>query len=281
MEGKGTAQERDFEARSAAGIFGAPISWVALVGALMGALSLVPFIFYPFGGGFMSAGMGVMGPLGGMLLGPWAGAVAGFIGGIIGMMISPGAYPLGFVDVALSGVLIPFSWGLLHPKYRKIALVWYPLMVVGFFIFPYHFPGERIGLGGVQEPQYLLTWAYGWIGMLVYVFFAPRIWKLYASEERVASIVGLYMNNLLATIMWVLIWVFPWMGLIRFPYETALANNVINLWSSVLPVSVTSTVLGYFLIRAIRRGNLRRIEGTWVTMKEEVEGATDEELLAA
>ena len=109
MEDKTGTEERVFEAVSAAGIFGAPISWVALVGALMGALAIVPFIFYPFGGGFMSAGMGVFGPIGGMLLGPWAGAIAGFIGGFIGMMISPGAYPLGFVDVFLSGVFFPVN----------------------------------------------------------------------------------------------------------------------------------------------------------------------------
>jgi hypothetical protein len=272
MEGRAATGERDFEAKSAAGIFGAPISWVALVGALMGALAIVPFIFYPFGGGFMSAGMGIFGPIGGMLLGPWAGAVAGFIGGFIGMMISPGAYPLGFVDVFLSGVLLPFSWGLLQPKYRKFALVWYPLMVVGMFIFPYHWPGEAAGLGSAQEPQYLFTWAWGWIGMLLYIFLAPRIWRMYASENNVTSFVGFWLNMFMATIMWGMIWVFPWYYLVRFPYETALVNNTIGWWSTILPVSATSAVLGFFLIRAIRRGNLRRIPGTYVTMKEELEG---------
>jgi hypothetical protein len=270
MDSKVTSGERDFEAKSAAGIFGAPISWVALVGALMGALSLVPFIFYPFGGGFMSAGMGVMGPIGGMLLGPWAGAVAGFIGGVIGMMISPGAYPLGFVDVLLSGVLIPFSWGLLHPKYRKFTLAWFPLMAVVYFFIPYHFPGEAIGLGGIQEPQYLFSWAWGWIGTLVYIFLAPVFWRLYKAENNVTSFIGLWLNMLLATILWAMPWISPWYGLVRMPYETALANNVINIWSTLVPVSITSGVLGYFLIRAIRRGNLRRIPGTYVTMKEEI-----------
>ena len=92
-------REEKFEAKSAVSIFGAPVSWVALFGALIGALSLVPFLFYVNGGGFMSAGMGIFGPLAGVMLGPFAGFVAGAIGGVIGMFISPAAYPLGFVDV--------------------------------------------------------------------------------------------------------------------------------------------------------------------------------------
>ena len=45
----------------------------------------------------------IFGPLAGMILGPWAGAIAGLIGGLIGMFISPGSYPLGFIDVQSGG----------------------------------------------------------------------------------------------------------------------------------------------------------------------------------
>jgi hypothetical protein len=106
----------------------------------------------------------------------------------------------------------------------------------------------------------------------MFIFFAPRIWKLYTSENQVVSFVGFWLNMVMATTMWALIWVFPWYYLVRFPYETALVNNTIAWWSNTIPVSLTSAVLGFFLIRAIRRGNLRRIPGTYVTMKEELAG---------
>ena len=64
MEQKPKDEDREFSGRGMASIFGAPISWVALFGALMGALSIVPMIFYPFGGGFASAGMVVFWPHG-------------------------------------------------------------------------------------------------------------------------------------------------------------------------------------------------------------------------
>jgi hypothetical protein len=107
-----TSEEREFTGKGMATMFGAPISWIALFGALMGALSIVPMIFYPFGGGFASAGMIIFGPMAGLILGPWAGAIAGVIGGLIGMFISPGSYPLGFIDVLLSGAFLPIFWGL-------------------------------------------------------------------------------------------------------------------------------------------------------------------------
>jgi hypothetical protein len=118
MEQKPKEGDREFSGRGMASIFGAPISWIALFGALMGALSIVPMIFYPFGGGFASAGMIIFGPMSGLVLGPWAGAVAGLVGGLIGMFISPGSYPLGLIDVFLSGVFLPIFWGLAKPYYR-------------------------------------------------------------------------------------------------------------------------------------------------------------------
>ena len=145
MEQKPKEGDREFTGRGMATIFGAPISWIALFGALMGALSIVPMIFYPFGGGFASAGMLVFGPLAGLILGPWAGAVAGLIGGLIGMFISPGSYPLGLIDVMLSGMLLPIFWGLAKPYYRKIYIPFVILWIIYYFLTPFYFPGEAGG----------------------------------------------------------------------------------------------------------------------------------------
>jgi hypothetical protein len=259
---------RDFEAKSAVGIFGAPISWVALVAALIGAMSIVPFLFYPLGGGFLSAGIGIFGPVGGILLGPWAGFVAGFIGGLIGMVISPAAYPLGLVDVTLSGAFVPLAWGLMQPRYRKIVVWAFPLVLVAASIIPYHWPGAAIGLGGVKEPANILQWSHGWLGMLLFWFLAPRIWKLYDSESQTKSLIGFALNMFMATVLWMTVWVFPWYMIIRLPFDVAVANSWANWWVTAIPMTLTSAVIGFFLIRAIRRGNLRRIPGSYLTFGE-------------
>jgi hypothetical protein len=268
MEDKERAPERDFEAKSAVGIFGAPLSWVALVGALIGAMAIVPFLFYPLGGGFLSAGVGIFGPIGGILLGPWAGCVAGIIGGVIGMIISPAAYPLGFVDVTLSGALLPLSWGLMQPRYRKIVIWYYPLILIAATIIPYHWPGEAVGLGGVSEPTNILQWSHGWIGMILYLFLAPKIWDLYRSEKTSTSFIGFLLNMFMATPLWMTVWVFPWYLMIRLPFDIAAPNSWANWWVTVIPMTLTSSIIGFFLIRAIKQGNLRRIPGSYLTFFE-------------
>ena len=109
MEQKPKEGDREFTGRGMASIFGAPISWIALFGALMGALSIVPMIFYPFGGGFASAGMLVFGPLAGLILGPWAGAIAGLIGGLIGILVGVGGSWLFGKLGTMQTVILPSS----------------------------------------------------------------------------------------------------------------------------------------------------------------------------
>jgi hypothetical protein len=259
-----TPEVKEFEAKSAVAIFGAPISWVALFGALIGALSIVPLLMYPFGGGFMSAGMGVFGPITGILLGPWAGAVAGTIGGFIGMMISPAAYPLGFVDVVLSGVLLPFSWGLLVPKHRKLCLVLFPIHAFVYWLFPYHWPANAAGLTEANEPQWILGINWTWLSALVFIFLAPTLWRWMQSESRGKYLVGLVINCWMAAALWAMPWVYPYSYLVRYPYEVAILGFVTSWVNTLLPVTAISSIIGYFLIRAVLKGSLRKVPGSWV-----------------
>ena len=258
------SQEREFKATSAVAIFGAPISWVALFGALIGALAVVPFVFYAEGGGFMSAGMGIFGPVTGVMLGPWAGFIAGFIGGVIGMMISPGAYPLGFVDVLLSGALLPLTWGLMQPKYRKLLLVYFPINTFLNWFFPYHWPAEALGLTQAREPEWLIVNHWAFLGLIVFVFFAPSIWRMYESEKRGTSLFGLVLNMFMASVLWAMPWIYPYSALIRFPYEGAILTAFTQWTNTLIPITVTSSVVTLFLIRAVRRGKLRVVPNSWL-----------------
>lgn len=262
--GEPPLEEREFKATSAVAIFGAPISWVALFGALIGGMSIIPLLFYPMGGGFMSAGMGIFGPVAGLILGPWAGAVAGTIGGVIGMMISPGAYPLGFVDVILSGTLMPFSWGLFQSKYRKWVLVLFPIHAFLHWFFPYHWPAEAVGLTKATEPLWLLLNAHNFIAVLLFVVGARWVWGMMESGDRKKQIFGLVLQMFMAHRFWSLPWVYPYSYLIRYPYELAVAGYVLGWTNMTIPMVVLTTVIGYFLLRALLKGRLRRVPGGWI-----------------
>lgn len=261
-------KERSFEARSASGIFGAPISWVAMVGALMGALSIVPFLFYPVGGGYTSLGMGIFGPMGGVLLGPWAGAIAGTIGGIIGMFISPGAYMFGFVDVALSGAFLCIAWGLMMPKFRKVTLIVYPAVLLLGILVPYHIPGEAGGFIG-EEPAWILSYTGAWIGLFMYVFFAKRIWKMMASAKKTVSFIGYLLLNYIATWLWMMPWMYVAYLIARFQFDMAIVNNWGQHWMTALPMTFTAGLISFFLTKAMKQSNLRRVPGSWLTFEDE------------
>lgn len=257
-------EERKFKAKSAVSIFGAPVSWVALFGALIGAFSIVPFIFYVSGGGMMSAGMGIFAPISGILLGPWAGFVAGMVGGVIGMMISPAAYPLGFLDVLLSGGLLPLAWGLMQPRYHKLLLLLYPLSVACLFFIPYYLPGEAAGYSGLTQP----TWAYAhywaWLALVLMIFGAKWIWRLIESDKVAPHVIGLGLNFYLAMCIWIPHWDWPYFLLLKFPYEAALTSLVFHWLNPIIPMLGAGTAISYFLIRAVRKGNLRVIPSSWI-----------------
>lgn len=261
---------RTYKGHSESGFLGAPISWIAMVGALMGALAIVPFLFYPVGGGFTSLGMGIFGPMGGVLLGPWAGALAGTIGGIIGMFISPGAYMFGFVDVALSGAFLCIAWGLMMPKYRKITLIVYPIVMIVGFVLPYHIPGEAGGFIA-KEPDYILSYSGGIIAMFMYIFFAKAIWKMMLSPKQGVSLIGYFLINYIATWLWMGPWMYVAYFIARFPVETAIINNWGQHWMTVLPMTITGGLISYFLTRAMKQGNMRKIPGSWATLGTDVD----------
>ena len=256
--------EKQYAAKSAVSIFGAPVSWVALFGALIGALSIFPFLFYVTGGGFMSLGMGIFAPIAGIILGPWAGFVSGTIGGVIGMMISPASYPLGFVDVMLSGAFMPLAWGLLQPKYRKLLFIAYPILTLGLWLVPYYVPGAAGGFEAVPEPAYFITTNYAWVGLIIFLFFAPTVWKMYESADKTKHIIGLALNNFMACVLWAPIWFYGYYLLFKFPHELSMTMNSLAWINPTIPVVIAVTAIGYFLVRAIRKGNLKIVPNSWL-----------------
>ena len=262
MEQKPSQGDREFTGRGMATIFGAPISWIALFGALMGALSIVPMIFYPFGGGYASAGMVIFGPMAGLILGPWAGAVAGLIGGLIVMFVSPGSYPLGLIDVFLSGVFLPIFWGLAKPHYRKIYIPWVILWIVYYFLTPFYIPGQAAEFGAVRQPMYTLSFIWGPLGLIFVILMQKRLVKWMKDVKAGKRLIGYILYMVGPCSAWLLPWIGVYFWALKYPPETAELNNWVAWYFYILPISVATGVVAMLLIRALEKSGLRRVPGS-------------------
>lgn len=262
MEQKTKDSEREFTGRGMASIFGAPISWIALFGALIGALSIVPLIFYPFGGGFASAGMIIFAPMAGLILGPWAGAIAGLIGGLIGMFISPGSYPLGLGDALLSGAFLPLFWGLAKPYYRKIYIPWVLLWIVYYFLFPFYIPGKAGGFESVSQPAYFLSFIWGPLGLIFAILFQQIFLKWMKVPAFGKRLVGYILFMVGPCSAWLLPWIGVYIWYLHYPPGLAQANNVVSWWFYMLPIPIVTGLVSMLLIQALEKSGLRRVPGS-------------------
>jgi len=260
--------EREFKGAGMATIFGAPISWIALFGALMGALSIVPMIFYPFGGGFASAGMVIFGPLSGLVLGPWAGSISGLIGGLIGMFISPASYPLGFVDVILSGMLLPLCWGLAHPRYIKIFVPVGIIFIIITSLWPWVFPGEAGGFAPVQQPTFFFSYIWATLGVLAAIFLQKRFLNGMTSESFLNRIVSFILYQFAPVTLWLMPWIGVYFVFLKYPPDLATLNFWVSWWFYIIPICVASGIVAMLLTRALERSGLRRIQGSLLDRAE-------------
>ena len=160
------------------GIFGAPISYVALMAAVTAVLQLIPFSVVLGAGVSFPLSLSITGLIG-ILLGPWAGAIAVAIGSGIGVMIAPHTAWLGPITILVM-VMAPIASGLITTGRRYIvgaylilaALVWWAL-----FIATNGFP--------VDWKSLLQPWRYLLPGILLFV---PKInekaVRMLRSEKR-------------------------------------------------------------------------------------------------
>jgi hypothetical protein len=61
-------------------------------------------------------------------------------------------------------------------------------------------------------------------------------------------------------------WLLPWIGLyfyfLKYPPETAQANNWVAWYFYIIPISVATGLVGMLLIRALEKSGLRRVPGS-------------------
>ena len=256
-------EEREFARSPMSSILGAPLSWVALFGALTGVGSLIPVLAYPTGGGYASLSTIVLFPVTGLFLGPWAGLVAGLIGGIIGMFVAPGAFPMGPVDVALSGAMAAFVVGLLARRWRWIMLAWWIFSILLVYFFPYRVPGQAQGFAPPPEPAYLLSWWYVGLGFLIWLVwaFGPLGTWIYRSRPVWKQIAGLVLGSYAGLTAHRPIYTLPYNFALKWPPQLTISSNLASM-----PLYAVAMVLlglvGVGLFRALWRTGLRRVPGS-------------------
>jgi predicted membrane protein len=271
MAGGQVAGAREYQGRGMATVLGAPISWVALFGALIGALSIVPMLFYLSGGGYVSAGMIIFAPLAGIVLGPWAGFVAALIGGLIGMFLSPASYPLFIIDANLSGSFIALFWGLAADrKYAKFFVPWAVFWILFVWIVPYRNAlGVDAQFGTPSEPAYTLSWLWAYAGLALLIVNALAggflwRWARDPASDRVRLFLGVLGVSFIACTSWMVPWIGVYNWRLGFPIETANAVNYGAWIGYVVPIAVASSVVITLSIVALRRSGLRRMQNTLV-----------------
>lgn len=205
----------------------------------------------------MSAGIGIFGPVAGVMRGPWVGFIAGFIGAVIGMIASPGRVSIGLRrrlplkrDVAAdlgfdAAQVLQTASRVLSDQYLPYAVLSVPLACGG------------LGIDAGEEPEWALVNHWSFLGLIVFVFFAPGIWRTCESESRAKRVIGLVLNMFMASALWAMPWIYPYSALIRFPYEAAIVSTLTNWMNTLIPITAASSINNCFLIRTVRRGNLR------------------------
>jgi hypothetical protein len=246
---------------SVATIFGAPISWVALYAALVGATSLIPLIFYAEGGGY-TALSSPLGLFAGLVLGPIPGFIATLAGSIIILMLNPAAMSVGPIGLVNPSIQPLFAGLVVNKKWYYATGAGIVAQIVGFQIVPWIFPGPIAGYA-THDPvaMFMATWVY-WGGVVVGLITFPTIvpkWIM-SNDPKKLFVCNLclmwgvfdgiggtwWANNLIfgtppGLVIFITTYLVPWQRLIAYP---------------------AAAIIGSSLIIALRKAKLRKIPGS-------------------
>jgi len=241
---------------------GASVAWIAVYAALLGAVSLIPLFPYPGGGGYLplSVPMEAIAPL---ILGPWAGIIAAFIGGVIGMLLSPGAFPLGLLDVTLTGTLpaVFVAFTINGDKFWKPFAPLLALNGIAYYLFPFNIPGPSAGFTSPDLLFYLVH-AWFWVPWLI-LYISPLgrskipIWA--RGKDRKRKFAGIYLGLLIGIMGWYLIWSWPYWYILNLQYDFATTASLFG-WSWALPVfTAITTAICIQIVEALRVSGFPKI----------------------
>jgi len=247
--------------RAPTGYGGASIAFIAVYGAINGALALVPIFPYFGGGGFVPLSV-VFTAIGPLILGPIGGIIAAIIGGIIGMFVSPAMFPLGLLDVLLTGIM-PAVFTALFVNTNKIIgwiLTVVALIVTGlmFIVFPYVWPtipGETATL------TFFATTFVFWLPWLI-ITLTPigrkRIPEWCRGDDPKMQYLGVFLVVLMGFMAFYYWWAAPYWYIFTYPVALATGTNIgYTWWWPVL--AILTSIIAIPIVEALKRSGLPRI----------------------
>jgi len=248
--------------KTTARVYGVPIAWIAVYGALCGVAALIPLFPYVGGGGYLPlcVALEAIAPL---VMGP-AGIIAAIIGGLIGMFIAPAAYPLGLLDVILTGVL-PAVFTTLTVNNHKlwpVTLVAFIGMGIWLNVFPYYIPGPAAGFPNPPQPIFSIMAAYYWVPWTI-IMISPlgiRYVPKWIREKGTKRWAGMFIAILSGMMLWIIPWWLPYWYLFAYPVELALTAFVAYSWW-VPTLSVITTIIAIPVVEGLSRSGLPKAPG--------------------
>ncbi len=245
----------------------APVAWITLFGALTGVMALVPIFPYVGGGGYVPllVPFSAIAPL---LLGTAGGIGAAVIGGFIGMFLAPAAFPLGVVDVLLTGVLPAVCVALFVNNDRYFAWAAAAVLANGVFsfLFPFYVPGQAAGFAAPPEPLYSVLGAYYWLPPVI-VALSPIGRRLVPGWSRAADrkvkYAGIYVAILMGLFVWWNPWSRPYWYILKYAPGLAVTTLIGYSWW-VPALAAVITVITLPILEALNRSGLPKVsEGLW------------------
>ncbi len=193
MSERPAGEEREVRFLGGAAIDGAPVAYIVVLGAVVAALSFIPFSVILAAGGSFPMSQGVY-PLVGWVLGPIAGAVAGGIGRLIGVFLAP--HTAGPVPAAS-------VWGAAIASFAAGSMVlgekrkrwWIPLSML-FIIEFLLFTGRAILLNGVGVGVAVLNSFVDWSSIVLYMLPTRTLFARWINSKNIGLVsVGLFLGT--------------------------------------------------------------------------------------
>lgn len=246
--------------KAQATIMGVPLSWIAMVSAILAASTVIPLFFFAGGIGYMSLGYALC-PLMGLVLGPYGGFIAGLIGGTIGMFIMPAAIAGGFPQVLFDWAMPPLITGFVAKgKWKEMI----PLHIIAFTMFnlvPYYIPGPP-AYPTPPQPWFALAPYWYYVGGILLVVTGHKLPEWVRSDDRRKLLISLLIFEWISNEpMEALGWSY-WNMFWNLPPDLVIFICVFNVpWQRILTL-IAIGAIGVPLIEGLRKSGLKRIPGS-------------------
>jgi hypothetical protein len=254
------------EVRAAATIGGAPISWVAIIGALMGAGTLVPLVFYIEGTGYHPLSKALYVPVV-AILGIWGGATSITIGGIIALFIAPGAASSFIVSLAFDYIMLGIIIGfILNGKWKYNVILW-AAGAITYVTIPWIIPGqafvESFGIVGPYNfwPLFIASNWFDLSSIVIVLVFKDKIPMWIRSEDGKKMVAAIMLTVWGSEISHLYGWGF-WAIIYSQQAELIAILSAVSVPLERAVLALVGALVGVPLIRTLRKSGLRSIPGS-------------------